>query len=313
MMNSFIKIDDNTFVVGGFKSPIYQTGQFAWSRSRIFAVDSTGSIKWDWLGPLNEEGLVCGLHRTADGGWIYLSTTNEPNPDPDPSETHLGHVKVVRRDSAFNLLWERVLSAHKSYYNQPNDLVATPDGNWVASGFWFADTLHQPCFYKLSDQGDSLWCKCFLPPDGSMGNSSLGGMTVLPSGSVVLALRYDRYGPGPSQTLGWLVKIDNSGCMDTLCQLSRLFSPPPPAPVDVRVWPNPASQEVFFDCASCQQNRAGAIVVYTPAGQLIWQGTLAGANPPAVWPASQTAPGLYFYQVIFEGQPLASGKISILR
>lgn len=321
-MTSFIQLDDSTFVIGGSKSPIYW-GQYEWARSHIFAIDNKkGLVKWEWLGPLNEEASIHGLHQTSDKGWIYLTQTYELNPIPDPVETWVAHIKVVRRDSAFNLLWERVLSPVRSYWNKEGDLEATPDGNWVATGWWRLDStqangnsVFKACIYKLSDQGDSLWCTCLNPEEAINGPVEPGGIMVLPSGSTVWACRYDQYVPGPGHTYGWLVKVDNDGCVDTLCALpSGVFSPPPQVGErQVNVYPNPATEKVFFDFTVPEKCRGCSIRVSDLSGKVVWSGALGAAQRQVVWAPGDAPAGLYFYSVTLHGQNVASGKILVLR
>lgn len=79
------------------------------------------------------------------------------------------------------------------------------------------------------------------------------------------------------------------------------------------IWPNPASQQVFFDCASCSEKTKGLIVVYNLSGRPIWQSTLTTSQTPAVWSVGQTSPSLYFCQLSIEGKPVSFQKISIIR
>jgi hypothetical protein len=303
-MTSFIKLDDSTFVAGVGKSPIY-IGQDDWTRSRIFAIaPKLGLVKWDWLGPLNEEASVHGLHQTPDKGWIYLTQTYEPNPIPDPVETWVAHIKVVRRDSAFNLLWERTLSPTASYWNSVGDLEATPDGNWVATGWWLSET-YKTCFYKISDQGDSLWCTCLTPPDNTEGVVEPGGVVVLPSGSAVCVARYDKYVPSPAKTYGWLIKVDNDGCVDTLCELSAVFSPL--AQSSVKVYPNPAVSyvKILFDSYFPRQT---TWTVFDAFGRSVRNGNIGLEVNSLEIDLAGLPNGLYFWEVRAPNGQSWSGK-----
>jgi hypothetical protein len=104
---SIIKTDNNNYVIGGGRStPPLTPLTESWGKSWIFAIDSMGLIKWEWFSPLNAEVGALGLQKTEDNGWIYMTATHElvsPN-------TTGNRIKVVRRDSSFNLIWEKVLS-----------------------------------------------------------------------------------------------------------------------------------------------------------------------------------------------------------
>jgi len=312
-MRSFIKTDDNTFVIGGGKYAHYNAPA-NWTKSRIYAIDSLGNIKWNWYGPDDQEGAVYGLHKTADGGWIYLTPTNEPNPVPDPVETYVSHIKIVRRDSVFNLLWERTLSPVSSYWNSAGDLEATPDGNWVATGWWKLDSIQsngnsvfKACLYKISDQGDSLWCTCLNPEEAINGLVDPGGVVVLPSGSTVWACRYDKYIPSPAKTYGWLIKVDNDGCVDTLCELSSILNPPPVALSKAFVYPNPATTEINIASDLPFENYS-VWSVFDAFGRTMRSGNTDTQARSIKVDLAGLAAGVYFWEVKGQNGQVWSGK-----
>ncbi len=312
IVQSLIKADDNTFVVGGGRvspqgTPIPDT----WGKSWIFAIDSMGLMKWEWFSPINEEVTVAGLHQTEGGRWIYLTATHEII----SADKTGNRIKVVRRDSNFNLLWERVLSPLGPSINQLGDLSPTPDGNWIASGTWAYktgpgqdDITFYNCIFKLNDQGDTLWSVRLKAPLGYDGLSYPGGLAVLPSGSAIWALWFDRYEPAPAQSFGWLIKVDNDGCVDTLCQMSGL-SPelPPVATVPVQVYPNPAHNEVTFEMP--ELTTPALIKTFDYSGNLLW---VHEFHNKAVWQTQNLPAGLYFYTLSSDKFKTRSGKITVI-
>lgn len=310
LLQSLIQIDNNTYLIGGMhasppNTPIPQL----WAQSWIFAVDSMGLTKWEWVGPINDEVGVVGLQKTGDNGWIYLSSTTEVI-----SQDEVGtHMKVIRRDSTLNLLWERTISDLGPTINRFGDLVHTPDGNWVASGTWIYrtgpgqdDVIFYSSLYKLNDQGDTLWSVRLKGPPGFEGTAYPGGMTVLPSGSVVWALRFDRFSPGPPQSFGWLIKVDNDGCVDTLCQLST--TAPEPLATPLMVYPNPAQTSVTFEWPD--QSSPAQISIFDMTGSMVWTQPF---HQKTVWEVADMPGGVYFYTVSSEGALLTTGKISLIK
>ncbi|MFM9951678.1 MAG: hypothetical protein ACKV1O_27360, partial [Saprospiraceae bacterium] len=96
-------LDDNTIVVGAVSGIFF--GAAPWNRSRIFAVDSLGVLKWEWQ---SEEGygLISAIEKLENGDWLFLQKKNV-YPAPD---SILAYNQLVRCDSNFNLLWEQRLS-----------------------------------------------------------------------------------------------------------------------------------------------------------------------------------------------------------
>jgi hypothetical protein len=307
---SLIQVDSNTFVLGSNQYSPQGTPLSDFSaKSWIFAIDSMGLIKWEWMSVDKAEVGVMGLQKTEDNGYIYLTGTLEIISEEESGT----YFKVVRRDSALNLVWERTISDLGPTINRFGDLVPTPDGNWVASGTWVYrtgpgqdDVIFYNSLYKLNDQGDTLWSVRLKAPPGFEGTAYPGGMTVLPSGSVVWALRFDRFSPGPPQSFGWLIKVDNDGCVDTLCQLSSLA--PEPSSVSLLVYPNPAQTSVTFEWPD--QSSPAQLSVFDVTGRLIWTQEF---QQRAVWEAADAPGGIYFYTVSIERTLLNTGKISIIK
>jgi hypothetical protein len=306
VVQSMLQIDSNTFVVGINRQSPQGTPLASFSSSNwIFAIDSFGLKKWEWMGNPNEELAVIGLHQTPDKGWIYGSYNYEVL---SADEWGL-NPKVVRRDSNFNLIWEKQLSAEGTYINRINDLVPTKDGNWVAAGLWAYrfgpgqdDVVLYNNLYKLNDQGDTLWSVRLKAPPGFEGTAYPGGMTVLPSGSVVWALRFDRFSPGPPQSFGWLIKVDNDGCVDTLCQLSSLA--PEPSSVSLLVYPNPAQASVTFEWPD--QSSPAQLSIFDVTGRLVWTQVFWQS---AIWNTGDAPSGMYYFSISGEMLPGNTGKI----
>ena len=312
ILQSLIKTDDNNYVIGGGRvSPQGTPLPASWGKSWIFAIDSMGVMKWEWFSPLNAEVGAMGLQQTKDNGWIYLTATHEI---VSPDETG-NHIKAVRRDSSFNLIWEKVLSPLGPAVNRIGDLVPTPDGNWVASGTWAYktgpgqdDITFYNCLIKMNDQGDTLWTVRLKSPLGYDGISYPGGLTVMPSGSVVWALRYDRYEPSPAQSFGWLIKVDNDGCVDTLCQTSGLLPELPDGEAaQLRVYPNPASTQVTFDLP--ELSNPALLSVFDVRGNLLW---VKDFRSTTVWNTEEVSAGLYFYTLTSDGFEIQSGKVVVM-
>ena len=312
LIQSALPIDQNLVAIGGSKSSSFSTPiGSSWTKSWIFAVDKLGLIKWEWESPLNQEGGVVGLHQTEDKGWIYMTSTHQIlNP-----ETTANHIKVVRRDSSFNLVWERILSPLGPPTNRKSGFGPTPDGNWVAVGTWAYktgpgeyDREFYNCVYKLNNQGDTLWGVRLKAPLGYEGIAYPGGITVLPSGSVVWALRYDRYEPLPGLSHGWLIKVDNEGCVDTLCALSDVNTLPEINKEAFQVFPNPAQQAVNFVLDTSFPSPV-QIKVWDISGNLVWTQEFLSKT---IWNVADVPTGFYFYTLSGGFENLRSGKITVM-
>lgn len=247
---SLIKIDDNHFAIGagkakGLGEPPFNSND-TWTKAWLIEVDSLGNIINSTESQPNVQAGLGGLKKLPSG-WLYTSAIFELH-----NEFEFGaRGTIVRTGENINdVIWERTVGTTSIWLNGMFDIEPTPDGNWVAVGQWA--WLPQPpntgtgylggSTYKISPDGDSLWSRldtAFWNPDCGSENY-LGGVEVLPSGSVVAAGYADSYCFPPTlRSYAWVLKISEDGCIDTLCITTDLKSGPPRP--NVKVFPNPSS------------------------------------------------------------------------
>jgi len=70
-------------------------------------------------------------------------------------------------------------------------------------------------------------------------SGNLGGFAVLSIGSIIAAGKVNRYSSSGSRSLGWLLKVDKNGCLDSLCNLTNPQSESPSISAGFHIYPNP--------------------------------------------------------------------------
>jgi hypothetical protein len=312
--------DDNTYIIGaafGNLTALDQEDQ--WARTWIFAVDSLGTIRWDWKSEQaeNEHG-AWGIQHLDNGDWMYATRSFHPLTDLDFYYTP----KVVRRDSNFNLLWEYELTASQADDNEVVNLMPSPDGQWIGAGWWILPNSFKPfdnipdddiyfagCLYKLTEHGDSIWLQCDTAfVEGGYGIfPRLNGMVVLPSGSTVAVGRVT-INDGTSRSAGWVIKRDQYGCMEELCLLTGVEDLEQPTPADLKVYPNPAHSRVTFEWDGVLSRRAN-LLIFDAMGRRVQEVALNSNSYQ--WDTSSVPNGIYFYQLRDEGHILYGGRLLI--
>ncbi len=309
-VSSIWQEDENTIILGSSK----ETDEFVELPSLlkcgsnwIFAIDSLGEVKWEWQSEPCEGNRVKGLHRTADGGWIYATRNfevfNQSNWGAAPT--------FVKRDSQFNLLWERQVA--ESYWdaNEMTDLRPTPDGNWVGAGTWVMPEPFNPlltndyyfytpgCLYKVTEQGDSLWMRCdTVPMENHTYYHRYGGVAVLPSGSIVAAggFKEEILGVG-NKAWAWVTKVDRNGCMEGPCPITSVgeANAAEAEKALCRIFPNPTKDVLQIKT----KNRAELIKLMNMDGQIL--ATWKAPPPIKMIDVSHLAAGIYFVEIRFDG------------
>lgn len=294
--NSVWVEDNNSIVIGNAvpagPSPI--PSPVDCSRNRIIALDSTGNVKWHWLGLPCEGDVVYGINKTNEGGWIYSGRNLEIfNPT-----TFGGAPIVVKRDAEFNLLWEYQVADSFWDANFATDLAPTPEGQWVGGGRWVlpepypnspqGEVYQAVCLFKISEQGIPIWTRCdTVTTENHTYNHEFGRLVVLPSGSVVGVGSFKESQFGPHKMFGWVFKVDKDGCLEEPCIVNNLYDLNSKKN-HVEIFPNPAEDYFRISCES----KANEVTLINSAGKVLkkW----ANSSDKFPFNISSYPPGLYF-------------------
>ena len=318
VLGGLTQIDENTYVIGGAKQKTsnFPLNQF-WARSYMFAIDSTGAVKWDWQSGQNEETGIVGLNRTPDGGWVYCTGEFDVN----LVESWLdARPKLVMRDSALNLVWEEVMEVGEVYLNTFTDMKPSPDGYWVGAGYWtlpFDDVTNAELYgglCKISPAGEVCWLRTDSS-EWSIGAGKAanyyGGLAMLSSGSIVAAGRSERLLPSPSKDFAWVVKVDQGGNTNTLCLFSSAEELMGGRQLpQVTAYPNPANDHIVFSLSGQVQGDSPLLDIFTLTGQRVAAVSFGSAQSVILDTASLPS-GLYFYRLVLKTGASFSGRIVV--
>jgi hypothetical protein len=313
---AIIGIEDNQLIIGG-SSGIFQPSTFngTYIQSKMWLIDSMGNQQWTWQSTKNIESGMLGLQHLPNSDWLYCTRTYEVFGPLDWG----GNCKIVRRDSNMNLLWEKILPHATTPSNLLYDLKPTPDGNWVAVGNWIPFYTENPdsvpylagVLHKFSPQGDSIWTVLdtafWHPIYGS--ENRLGGAVVLPSGSVISVGNSTNF-YGQFKSWAWMLKVNNDGCVDTLCTVSGTDEPLTIAqPTRPHFFPNPADGFVQFQWPT--GTYLNELTITDVTGQVVLRSVQEAGQILLKWNTTQIASGIYFYEVHSRAGMLQSGKIIV--
>jgi Secretion system C-terminal sorting domain len=213
-----------------------------WTKSWVLTVDSMGTIKSEWESPKNiENGIGTRIVELSNGNWLYATT--EFIPLPGQIDDWGTKPKLVCRDSNFNLVWERCLSNFVSNTNYVIDLTPTPDGNYVVVGRW--DWYTTTVIHKFAPNGDPIWsyfddCEPLANCD-----NALGGVAVLPSGSIYAAGFTENY--ALNKSFGVLIKLNKDGCLDTLTCGGDIGIEEKDIISKIKIFPNPTTDRINIE------------------------------------------------------------------
>lgn len=173
-----------------------------------------------------------------------------------------------------SVAWERKMRTFKKYpINQFHKIVKSPAGDgYVAAGIAVVDTGRTGAILaKVSPEGDSLWMRQYLYVTTPGCYHAIYDLEPTPDGGYVMVGEarpynaYDTLYPPPIQQ-GWILKVDEWGCLVPGCQLDVATEEVPNEnQLKLKVYPNPASGELYVHLPEAGQG--GRFRLYDALGR----------------------------------------------
>ncbi|PHI21379.1 hypothetical protein CEQ90_02995 [Lewinellaceae bacterium SD302] len=249
------RIDDNEYLISGsvgigFSQVQILTDQ--WSINKTFKIDSTGLVFEDWESVIRYNPASFGMRKlqpTDDGNWFSIGVSTLL---VDDFEYPNNQIEITKRDENFEPISSTLIYDHTSLWNNLSDLTPGLNQEWVTVGRYLHEVPGPPTFYydagliaKVSDAGDLLWSRTdtLLYDENGYADHFLGGVVVLPSGSIIACGQVNNAFPAPGKSYGWLIKVDKDGCIEPGCNPTsssmRLLDG-----ADFDVFPNPVQHQL---------------------------------------------------------------------
>jgi hypothetical protein len=288
--------------------------------SSFLTINKLGLVGEVWRSDTLEEGGAFSTNRIENGDLVYL--TRVVLYDTDELYDVVNY--IVCRDSTYHIKWKRQVSPLPHYYNGTIDLDRGIDGSWFVSGRALvkgipvddpASWYQSEYVYKLSATGDSIWQRYFIPNWDLAENESqlfdIGGIGVLPSGSVISAGYIDKQGPTGIRSYPWVVKMNSEGCIDWTSCISSTDDPQQDAPTGkLSIVPNPASTETYIILPDIPMAN-GQWVLYNFAGMTISSGNWQKYERSVQLSLAGLPAGGYYFAVQFEDGSVRNGKLVV--
>ncbi|MCB0571796.1 MAG: T9SS type A sorting domain-containing protein, partial [Phaeodactylibacter sp.] len=222
-------------------------------RNHIFEISDEGEILWQYLSPIDElRGLKGGVIPTSDGGLLVLTGKGiEVYVNPDTGQprwhsyvfklnaSHQEEWGVFVRDSLEAITPNNQLRAalelgDGSGFVVAGNLVARTPENWFFSGV----------AAKISPTGELLWKRYYQHIIGQGPRHYIYDLAQAPDGGFVMVGEVRDTINAPRQQ-GWLLKVDEYGCLVPGCQLvSQVESPAQAAAPRLLLYPNPVREQL---------------------------------------------------------------------
>jgi hypothetical protein len=251
--HSLVALEDG-FVMGYFHTNTNLTPIYYDVFCNIKKNDYGGNLLWEWQNDTSIQLLGANdLIQTKDKGWVVGTAIGKEFLNTGGQTSRLAEQPYVfKLDSARNWLWGTPLRGI-SYSNHSKimKVIEQPDSSLLAFGIT-TDTLtisgsfagrRNGLVAKLSANGDSLWSHQYYYMNQAWANHEIFDVEQTHDGGYLVAGQALFTGQGPYQQ-GWLLKLDQHGCLvpgchlpDTTNSILPLHAQPQ---AELKLYPNPA-------------------------------------------------------------------------
>ena len=312
------KFEGNSFMIGGSKNNYYQELQNFIFRNWIMCIDSIGHIQWTWESSNDLKLSGIGILAKGDNS-SYIGATGIGTEKP----VNAFHSQMIwdgyiyKLNSDFEQEW--VITFKDSIPGAETGLgkilSLSDNGGYLACGAVYEIT--PPGFningwvVKFTEEGDSIWSRYFHYWDTPYDLHYFSDMEQMPDGGVLLCGQAYSGNAGTQQQLGWLVKLDEYGCLVPGCQLVATEDIGKPQVVAMRLYPNPASDILNIYTWSPHTPKNALLRIVSSDGQVVRESPVTRSDMTSMIPVRDLAAGVYFVQYVEGGVVVATEEAVI--
>ncbi|NRA48485.1 MAG: T9SS type A sorting domain-containing protein [Phaeodactylibacter sp.] len=309
-------IDENgNITIGAFSHNIGQVNQNFTCQAQILQIDSLGNQKWLYKTPANQLfGSARSLLPTPDGDLIVGTGKGVENFDAGWVDWNPCFFKL---NADRQMEWEREFrSPLRGPIFSTVKIAAAADNSGYIGVSWTADdvsteVLRQGTWLmKASPQGDSLWIRYFTLFDEEPLAPEPMDLKATPDGGYIVCGAIDPPDDGDVHPLryGWLLKLDEHGCLVPGCHLPNSTTQEHDLQPQLALFPNPARDFINFELRGARPAPDGAFRILDAQGQLLRSIPAQKALGTVVIPVHDWAAGAYVVQYLEGGQLRAAER-----
>ena len=283
----------------------------------FYIIDSVGDVVDGWF---SEDLNLTSVHyflETADSGYICTSRIGS---QINYSMNWDGFVFKI--DKNFNIEWSIIYKdTFPELSTSLGKIIELSDGTgYLASGSVFEylggvlDTGWNinGWVVKFTGEGDSLWSRYFHYWNTPHDEHYFSDMEEMPDGGILLCGQAYSGNVGTQQQLGWLVKLDEFGCLVPGCQLVAAHQPQQPE-VSLLLYPNPATDILNIYTWSPYTPKNALLRIVSSDGQVVRESPVTRSDMTSMIPVRDLAAGVYFVQYVEGGVVVAVEEAVIAR
>jgi hypothetical protein len=284
-------------------------------RNHIMQVDSSGNIEWHYLSPISE-GLKFWSNDMAlsdDGCLVVVSGVGTEIPLASYNDIYFEKM-VFKLNPSHHKEWERVFYGdYPAYCTTLSNIEKAGDN----SGYFIAGTTARDnnlndfntkelgWIGKISHGGDSIWTREYEGVESKNSSHLIYDLKGTPDGGFIICGMTMDYDADSIAQEGWLLKLDQHGCLVPGCHIIGTTSETQPE-IKLEIYPNPTSDYLNFYLRTPKAVKSSDFRIVSAEGKVMK--TFSSDNPDATFmlPVWDWAAGVYFLQYLEEGVVVCS-------
>lgn len=300
---------ENGPIVGAGRSNVGLTDINLSRQTYIAKFNTEGQLIWDFLSP-EHRAEAKSMLLLDDKSLIIGTGYGEIEEARDDWHLMHFHLELMKIDSNQNLVWETKFRDTKPFdVNSLSKVLVAKDG----SGFVFGGHHVQDrsrlvgVIGKVSNEGDSLWMRQYSFENDTTEikkDQFVLDMECTEDGGYVLVGETNDYTP-PSIQYGWMLKVDEYGCLIPNCHLSSTNDKDGESEIELSIYPNPTTDYLNFIINKLPYDNLSYRIINSE-GKLMYQKEGINANVTYIVPLHSWAAGGYHLQIFSLNKLLGS-------
>jgi hypothetical protein len=298
--------------IGAFTRNIGQVNQNFTCQAQILQIDSLGNQKWLYKTPANQLfSSARSLLPTPDGGLIVGTGKGVETAINSSSGRVDWNPCFFKLNADRQMEWVREFRGEFPWTNfsmvkiiEATDQSGYLGISWTAETESIGELRKGTWLMKASPQGDSLWVRYFTLFDEEPLAPEPMDLKATPDGGYIVCGAIDPPDDGGVHPLryGWLLKLDEHGCLVPGCHLPNSTAPEPGTPPQLALFPNPARDFINFELRGARPAPDGVFRILDAQGRLLQSIPAREAPGTVVVPVQDWAAGAYVVQYLEGGQ-----------
>ncbi|GJM33411.1 MAG: hypothetical protein DHS20C18_24120 [Saprospiraceae bacterium] len=312
-----VQLDENSFVIGGVREKVYMQDQNYDFQTQLIAVDTLGEELWQWRSPTDQiqQGAQSML-TTPDGGLIIATALGTEFPiDPELNGIYWD-CYLFKLNSELEEEWGITLALGQTNpLHQFQKIIPISDGSgYLVVGvqqdsYGNGDPLEENLtdiggyVVKVSPEGELLWQRLIIHPDlpTFIELHNIYDVAETPDGGFIMVGRStDWSGTEAVPIQGWLLKVDEYGCLVPGCHLVSAAEKVEKSPPKLLLYPNPVQDVLNVYLGPGVMPEHSMLRIIDVQGKVQQQRRAQMADATYLMIVEELSVGTYFLQLVEE-------------